>query len=221
MAEVSSGLGRHRWPKWRSPASGVGNFDGEILWERTGRRSRSIVLDLVGLGFNFQRKILRVLYEFSEHQRRLQFEGCVAEPLQTMTTILPGSKWSCLLLRTVLQDALSDVTKINPPLKLKVFVDDIAALLVVKNREVAEMAQMTMKKFKEEVGRKGLKLSVTENGKEGKSKMIASCRLLEDELLQCSREDGVTVANSMETLGVDLRTRVKGMGAKEKARRKK
>ena len=78
-----------------------------------------------------------------------------------------------------------------------------------------------MKKLEEEVEKKGLKLSVTENGKEGKSKMIASCRLLDDERVQCSKEEGVTMANSVETLGVDLRTRVKRLGAKEKARRKK
>ena len=39
-----------------------------------------------------------------------------------------------------------------------------------------------MKKLKEEMEKKGLKLSVTENGKEGKSKMIASCGFLENEL---------------------------------------
>ena len=33
--------------------------------------------------------------------------------------------------------------------------------------------------------------------------------------------EGVTTADSVETLGVDLRTRVKRLGAKEKARRKK
>ena len=68
----------------------------------------------------------------------------------------------------------------------------------------------------EEVDRKGLKLSVTENGKEGKGKMIG---FLEGELRQYSREEGV--ADSVETLGVDLRTRVKRLGAKENARRKK
>ena len=47
----------------------------------------------------------------------------MAEPLKTITAILPGSKWSCLLLRTVLQDAVSEVTKIFPLLKLRVFVD--------------------------------------------------------------------------------------------------
>ena len=78
-----------------------------------------------------------------------------------------------------------------------------------------------MKKLKEEVEKKDLKLSVTENGKEGKSKMVASCGFLENELSQFSKEEGVTLADSVETLGVDLRTRVKKLGAKEKARRKK
>ena len=44
----------------------------------------------------------------------MQFVGCVAEPLQTITVILPGSRWSCLHLRAVLQDALSEVTKNKP-----------------------------------------------------------------------------------------------------------
>ena len=51
--------------------------------------------------------------------------------------------------------------------------------------------------------------------------MIASCGFLENELRQYSREEGVTMADSVETLGVDLTTRVKSSGAKEKARRKK
>ena len=50
--------------------------------------------------------------------------------------------------------------------------------------------------------------------------MIALGGILEDKLCQCSKE-GVTMANSVETLGVDLRTGVKKLGAKEKARRKK
>ena len=50
--------------------------------------------------------------------------------------------------------------------------------------------------------------------------MIAFCGFLENELRQF-RKEGVTLADSVETLGVDLRTRVKKLGAKEKARRKK
>ena len=61
--------------------------------------------------FSFPRKILRVLCGFFEHQRRVQSEGCAAEPLRTVTAILPGSKWSCLLLRIALQDALSQVIR--------------------------------------------------------------------------------------------------------------
>ena len=76
--------------------------------------------------------------------------------------------------------------------------DDITALLMVKNEEVAEMAKKVMKKLKEEVEKKGRKLSVEENGEEGKSKMIASCGFLENELRQFSREEGVTLADSVE-----------------------
>ena len=41
----------------------------------------------------------------------------------------------------MLQDALSEVTTIYPPLKLRVFVDVITALVMGKNEEVAEMAR--------------------------------------------------------------------------------
>ena len=104
--------------------------------------------------------------------------------------------------------------------KFRVFMDDIIALLVDKNKVVAKMAKKVMKRLREEVERKGLKLSVNENEKEWKSKMIASCGFLEDELRQCSKEEGVTMADRVETLGVDFRTRVKSLGVKEKARRK-
>ena len=51
--------------------------------------------------FNLPWKILRVLCGYFEHQRRGQLKGCVAEPLQTITAILPGFKWSGLLIRLV------------------------------------------------------------------------------------------------------------------------
>ena len=79
--------------------------------------------------FSSPRKILRVICGYFEHQRRVQFEGCVGEQLRTIAATLPGSKWTCLLLRIVLQDALSEVTKMYPPLKLRVFVDDITAIV--------------------------------------------------------------------------------------------
>ena len=51
---------------------------------------------------------------------------------------------------------------------------------------MVEMAEKVMKKLKEEVEKKG-KLSITENGKEGKNKMIASCGFMENELSHFSK----------------------------------
>ena len=101
--------------------------------------------------FSFPKKILRVLCGYFEHQRRVQFEGCVAEPLRAITALLPRSKWSCLLLRIVLQDALSEVTKIYPQLKSRVSMDDIPAFSIGKNKVVAK----TGKEGGEESKRRG------------------------------------------------------------------
>ena len=51
--------------------------------------------------------------------------------------------------------------------------------------------------------------------------MIASCAFPENELRQFSGEEGVTLAGSVETLGVDLRTRVKKVGSKRKTEERK
>ena len=186
----------------------MGRFNGEAKEEDQGESA--LVPDLakaseagqspcgLGLGNALPKK------DLASAVRVFRAPGCAAEPLTTITAILPGFKWSCLLLRCVLQDALSEVTKFYPPLKLRVFVDDITALLMGKNKAVVEMAKKVMKK-------------VTEDGKEGQSKMIASCGFLENELRQFSKEEGVTLADSVDTLGVDLRTRVKKFGAKAKS----
>ena len=62
----------------------------------------------------------------------MQFEGCAEEPLQTITATLLGFKRRSLLLRIVLQDVLSEVTKIYYPLRLRVCVGDITALVNTK-----------------------------------------------------------------------------------------
>ena len=59
----------------------------------------------------------------------------------------------------MLQHAFDEATQIYPPLKLRVFVDDITALLMEKNKASAEIPKKVMKKLKEEVERKGLILS--------------------------------------------------------------
>ena len=78
---------------------------------------------------------MRVLCGYFEHQRRVQFEGCVAELLNTITAILPGSMWSCLL------------TQFYFPLKLRVFGGDITESFKGTKREVAEIAKKVMEKL--------------------------------------------------------------------------
>ena len=92
--------------------------------------------------------------------------------------------------------------------KLRVFVDDVTAPLVGRNLDLVEKAGKVMRKLKEEMEEKGLKLSIMENGKEGKSEMIASCGCCERKLWECGKEEGVTMADRVETLGVDLRTKI-------------
>ena len=103
---------------------------------------------------------------------------------------------------------------------LRVFVDDFAALVNGKIKLVSEMAKKVMKKLKEEIEKKGLKLSVNETGKEGKSKMIASCRFQENELSQFSKEERVTLADSVETLGVRLENKSQEVGSERKSDKK-
>ena len=48
---------------------------------------------------NVSGRISQVPCGYLEHRRRVQLEGCVAQPLQTITASLVGSKWSFLLPR--------------------------------------------------------------------------------------------------------------------------
>ena len=72
-------------------------------WQRLSNEFVSLWCGLGATHFSFPKKILRVLCGYFEHQWRVQFEGCAAEPLTTITAILPGSKSSCVLLRIVLR----------------------------------------------------------------------------------------------------------------------
>ena len=97
--------------------------------------------------------------------------------------------------------------------------DDIPAFMNGRNKEFVDLAEKVLEKLKIERKEKGLKLSITQGGKEGKNKVITSCGYLKERFRKCS-EKGVVMATSVETLGLDLRTRTKQVGAKEKARRK-
>ena len=104
--------------------------------------------------------------------------------------------------------------KVYPHMKLKVF------LMEERNKElpgIAEKVQSTRREAQE----RGLNLLITEGRKVEKSKVTASCRYLEEKFQECSKREGVGLATSVASLRVDLRTRTKQLGAKEKVRRKK
>ena len=74
-----------------------------------------------------------------------------------------------------------------------------------------------MKKLKEEAEKNALNLSVTESGKEGKRKMIASSDFLEDELRQHSKAEGVTFGRQRENAWSGSENKSQEVGSKRKS----
>ena len=72
----------------------------------------------------------------------------------------------------MLQDVTSEVAKVYLPLRLNVFVDDTTAFMEGRNKELACVAEKVLKSKKSDVKAKGLKLSITDGGKEGKKKVF-------------------------------------------------
>ena len=101
--------------------------------------------------------------------------------------LTPRSQWSCLVLRIVLQDALSGVMKVYPPLKPKGFVDDTTAFVGGQDKDLPGIAEKVLKSTRLEVEENVLKLSITEGGKEGTHQVTASCSYLEEKLQECRK----------------------------------
>ena len=85
-----------------------------------------------------------------------------------------------LLACIVSQDALSEVVKLYPPMKLKVFVDDITAFLEGRSKESPEIAEMVTRAMSMEVAEKAESCRSQKGREEGKSKVTASCSYLEE-----------------------------------------
>ena len=100
----------------------------ECFYNRSAGNDQGAITLVLDLAKAFERVSLPVVRAWSG-QRRVQFEGYVADPLQTVTAILPASKWSSLVFHIVLLDASSEVMKVYPLVKLQVSVDDIYSLL--------------------------------------------------------------------------------------------
>ena len=191
--EASCEVGCDERAKWWSRAHIVRDAVGDVK-VRLGSRSAGPGSDHVALGsgqsfrpsasssgvdagdaIQLPRMILRVLCGHFEHQRRVQFEGGAAESLQTITAILLWSKWSCVLLRTVLHDAQIEVMKVYPPLQMKVFVYDFTISLVGRNKDLPKVAERIFKNVQEVVEAKGSTVSITTQGR--KRRAASLCRV--------------------------------------------
>ena len=86
--------------------------------------------------------------------------------------------------------------------------DDITAFYEWREQAAGGDGSKGLRSLKE----KDLKLSITEGRNEGKSKAITSCKYQEES--QEYSKKGVVLETSVETVGVDLRTRTKQLGAK-------
>ena len=66
--------------------------------------------------------------------------------------------------------------------------------------------------MKRKVRRQGLKLSTTEGGKEGKHMTITSCKYLESRFHECSKNEGMVLATSVQNAGGRLETENQAAG---------
>ena len=137
--------------------------------------------------------------------------------LQTMRAILPGSKWRCLLLHIVFIDALTEVMKVYPYMKLKVLWTISQSSWT--DETLAGVAEQDPRAMRRDVEEKGLKLSITKRERDGKSKVIASCSYLE-EVAGIQQKRRSRPCEQRGDTRVDPRTRTKHLAAQEKARKK-
>ena len=96
-------------------------------------------------------------------------------------------------------------------------VHDMTAFMKGRNKELPGIAERVRKSTRREVEEQSLRLSVKDRGRRGRSKVIALCTYLEEKFQECSKGEGVGLATSVETCGVDLRT--KQLGAKREGQK--
>ena len=88
--------------------------------------------------------------------------------------------------------------------------------LVGRNKELPKVAERIFQNVQEVVEAKGSVMPITAEGKGEKSRVIVSCKHLEGNYKEHIEKEGVRLADSAETLGVDQRTRTVKLGAQEK-----
>ena len=78
--------------------------------------------------FGFQLKILPVLWVLGASMMCTLRRVCGRSAEDPSQAIFLGSKWSVVQMRSVMRDAIGEVLKVYPHLKLQVYVDDLNIL---------------------------------------------------------------------------------------------
>ena len=115
-----------------------------------------------GLGRRTSKEAIAGAFWVLRATQTVRFEGCVAEPLLTIPAILPGSNIYVLCCR--MHHVRLQILYL--PLKLRVLCGRHHCALERKEEGIGGDGGESFKKVKEDVEEKGVKLSITENGKE-------------------------------------------------------
>ena len=86
--------------------------------------------------------------------------------------------------------------KVYPPLELKVFVDDLKLHFVENESRRIEAVPKVIEKPESKIRTAKVELSLTEEGKEGKSKLAASNVYFESKLLKLCDDKGIGITET-------------------------
>ena len=138
--------------------NGVNSSKMERFKYQAGEKDQGAVALVLGLAKAFERVRLPVVWAWATHfsfpSTGGEYGGAAPGYHGHPTRVKACFNVLCCRLHWVM------LQKFYPPLKLRVFVDDITALLMGKNKVVSEMAKKVMKKRREEVEKQDRKLSV-------------------------------------------------------------
>ena len=157
-----------------------------------------------GCHWDFPRGLLRVILLVFSFQRRVGLWGATSEPTQTYAAIIAGSVFSCAILHMLFIWPCDCLMSRWPRLRLTKYVDDLTLSCSGRNRAVADTIAEASSPL---IGwlESGLDFHVSkdENGKEGKSVVLASNRILKGMLAAKVKPLDMRVVSHARLLGVD------------------
>ena len=107
-----------------------------------------------------------------------------------------------------IHDALSEVLKVYTLVK-RIRGRHPTSFVGNESRRAIGRCLRCSESLRMRVGKTKLKLSLTEEGREGKSKVIASSKFLESKLWMLCKDEGIEISDFLEYLGMDIRNQTK------------